>query len=97
MLELDDMARTLTLLRNNSITGASPSIALDVSRDGQLVNGRRLTTTQQSKAYLFSSRPSDGTVSRYSVGKDFSFKPDGTIKIPQTCSCPAFAFFLRSC
>jgi hypothetical protein len=36
VLELDDMARTLTMLRNNSIAGASPAIALDVSRNDQL-------------------------------------------------------------
>jgi outer membrane protein assembly factor BamB len=31
VLEMDDMARTLTMIRNNSAAGASPSIALDVS------------------------------------------------------------------
>lgn len=31
VLEMDDMARTLTLVRNNSAAGASPSIAFDVS------------------------------------------------------------------
>jgi tRNA(Met) C34 N-acetyltransferase TmcA len=30
VLEMDDMARTLTMIRNNSAAGASPSIAFDV-------------------------------------------------------------------
>lgn len=32
-LELDDVQRTVTVLANNSAAGASPSIALDVSKE----------------------------------------------------------------
>ncbi|KAF1993503.1 hypothetical protein P154DRAFT_589116 [Amniculicola lignicola CBS 123094] len=44
----------------------------------------------KSKYYLFGSRPSDGTVSRYSVGTDLALKHEGTMEIPSTCNATSF-------
>ncbi|KAF2260494.1 hypothetical protein CC78DRAFT_620207 [Lojkania enalia] len=72
-LEMDDTARTISLIKQSSAAGASPSIVFD-----------------RSKVYLFGSRPSDGTVSRYAVATDLSLQHEGTMNIPQLCNTTQF-------
>ncbi|KAF2119639.1 hypothetical protein BDV96DRAFT_596336 [Lophiotrema nucula] len=44
----------------------------------------------RSKQYLFGSRPSDGTVSRYGIKDDLSLTLEGTMDIPASCNTTAF-------
>ncbi|KAH3971209.1 hypothetical protein HBH70_016790 [Parastagonospora nodorum] len=44
-----------------------------------------------SKKYLFSSRPENATLTRYSIGVDYGLLDEGTVDIPAACNTTAFA------
>lgn len=44
-----------------------------------------LTYVQRPKTHLFSSRPSDGTLTRYSITSTFEFVNEGVMDIPSSC------------
>jgi hypothetical protein len=53
VLELDDISRSLTVLRNESAAGASPSIAFDVSIDTLIqLRGRRLLRASAPSSFF---------------------------------------------
>lgn len=83
-LEMNDEARTVYYIQARDASGASPSLVLDV----RLRRHRSLPLTnvmQYSKQYLFSSRPANGTLTRYSVGPDYALLDEGTMEIPTAC------------
>jgi hypothetical protein len=44
-----------------------------------------LIESQHSKKHLFSSRPANGTLTRYSIEADYQLVDEGTMDIPASC------------
>ncbi|OAL57215.1 hypothetical protein IQ07DRAFT_594611 [Pyrenochaeta sp. DS3sAY3a] len=47
-------------------------------------------TLDYSKKHLFGSRPSDGTLTRYSIAPTYEFVSEGTMEIPKACNTTKF-------
>ncbi|PSN72303.1 hypothetical protein BS50DRAFT_658181 [Corynespora cassiicola Philippines] len=44
-----------------------------------------------TRQFIFGSHPGDGTISKYSIGSDFSLKIQGSIEVPHSCNATKFS------
>ncbi|KAF2871472.1 hypothetical protein BDV95DRAFT_628673 [Massariosphaeria phaeospora] len=50
-----------------------------------------MATSKRTRLFLFGSRPSEGTLSRYAINEDYSLVHEGTMDIPRSCNTTRFA------
>jgi hypothetical protein len=83
-LEMNEEARTVYYIQARDASGASSSLVLDVCYNRVLL--LPITNEKQhSKQYIFSSRPANGTLTRYSFGPEYALLDEGTMEIPSAC------------
>ncbi|KAH7130075.1 hypothetical protein B0J11DRAFT_602278, partial [Dendryphion nanum] len=63
---------------------------LNVIRNDSAAGATPSIVIEGTKQFLFSSRPSDGTISRYEIGQDYSLKGDGSLEIPSSCNSTSY-------
>lgn len=83
-LEMNDETRTVYYIQARDASGASPSLVLDV-RFHRFLLLALTYERQKSKQYLFSTRPANGTLTRYSFGPEYALLDEGTMEIPSAC------------
>ncbi|KAH8711804.1 hypothetical protein GQ44DRAFT_731040 [Phaeosphaeriaceae sp. PMI808] len=79
-LEMDDSSRSVYFLRTRDAFGSSPSLALDVRSCG----------AKRERKHLFSSRPANGTLTRYSIESTYDLIDEGTMDIQAACNTTNF-------
>ncbi|KAF2020245.1 hypothetical protein BU24DRAFT_459841 [Aaosphaeria arxii CBS 175.79] len=63
---------------------------IDIVQNSTAAGAASALVLDRSRKFLFSSRPSDGTVSRYLVNPDYSLIHEGTMDVPKSCNTTSF-------